>query len=147
MKKMIDYNELCHDGFCRDEFGREEFERIKEIYRGENWVAYLRDDEALKRAFEKSLYCLGAYDGDKLVGFIRCVGDGEHIIFVQDLIVAADYQRQKIGTTLFRKVWDKYLHVRMFQVNTDIEDERDNLFYRSFGMKTICEGNMISYFR
>ena len=147
MKEMIEYKEFCHDGFCRDEFGREEFERIKEIYRGENWVAYLQDDEALKRTFEKSLYCLGAYDGDKLVGFIRCVGDGEHIIFVQDLIVAADYQRQKIGTTLFRKVWDKYLHVRMFQVNTDIEDERDNLFYRSFGMKPICEGNMISYFR
>ena len=47
MKKMIDYKEFCQDGFCRDEFGREEFERIKEIYRGENWVAYLQDDEAL----------------------------------------------------------------------------------------------------
>jgi ribosomal protein S18 acetylase RimI-like enzyme len=147
MKKMIDYKEFCQDGFCRDEFGHEEFERVKEIYRGEDWAAYLHDDEALKRAFEKSLYCLGAYDGDKLIGFIRCVGDGEHIVFVQDLIVAAEYQRQKIGTTLFKKVWDKYIHVRMFQVNTDMEDERDNQFYRSFGMKPICEGNMISYFR
>jgi ribosomal protein S18 acetylase RimI-like enzyme len=136
-KNMIDYKE----------FGTEELERIKEIYRGESWAAYLHDDEALKRAFEKSLDCLGAYDGDKLVGFIRCVGDGEHIVFVQDLIVESDYQRQKIGTTLFKKVWDKYLHVRMFQVNTDMEDERDNLFYRSFRMKPICEGNMISYFR
>ncbi|MCR4867114.1 MAG: hypothetical protein K5921_09325 [Lachnospiraceae bacterium] len=27
------------------------------------------------------------------------------------------------------------------------EDERDNQFYRSFGMKPISEGNMISYFR
>ena len=66
---------------------------------------------------------------------------------VQDLIVEADYQRRKIGTTLLKHVWDRYISVRMFQVNTDIEDERDNQFYRSFGMKPISEGNMISYFR
>lgn len=129
------------------EFGLEEFERIKEIYQGEGWSAYLHDDEALKRAFDKSLYCLGAYDENKLIGFVRSVGDGEHIVLVQDLIVEADYQRRKIGTTLLKHVWDRYINVRMFQVNTDIEDERDNQFYRSFGMKPISEGNMISYFR
>ena len=129
------------------EFGLEEFERIKEIYQGEGWSAYLHDDEALKRAFDRSLYCLGAYDENKLIGFVRCVGDGEHIVLVQDLIVEANYQRRKIGTMLLKHVWDKYIHVRMFQVNTDIEDERDNQFYRSFGMKPISEGNMISYFR
>ena len=136
-KIMIEYKE----------FGLEEFERIKEIYQGEGWSAYLHDDEALKRAFDKSLYCLGAYDENKLIGFVRSVGDGEHIVLVQDLIVEADYQRRKIGTTLLKHVWDRYINVRMFQVNTDIEDERDNQFYRSFGMKPISEGNMISYFR
>ena len=136
-KIMIEYKE----------FGLEEFERIKEIYQGEGWSAYLHDDEALKRAFDKSLYCLGAYDENKLIGFVRSVGDGEHIVLVQDLIVEADYQRRKIGTTLLKHVWDRYISVRMFQVNTDIEDERDNQFYRSFGMKPISEGNMISYFR
>lgn len=136
-KIMIEYKE----------FGIEEFERIKEIYQGEGWSEYLHDDEALKRAFDKSLYCLGAYDENKLVGFVRSVGDGEHIVLVQDLIVEADYQRRKIGTTLLKHVWDRYINVRMFQVNTDIEDERDNQFYRSFGMKPISEGNMISYFR
>ena len=133
-KIMIEYKE----------FGLEEFERIKEIYQGEGWSAYLHDDEALKRAFDKSLYCLGAYDENKLIGFVRSVGDGEHIVLVQDLIVEADYQRRKIGTTLLKHVWDRYINVRMFQVNTDIEDERDNQFYR---MKPISEGNMISYFR
>ncbi|MCR5374727.1 MAG: GNAT family N-acetyltransferase [Lachnospiraceae bacterium] len=59
-------------------------------------MAYLNNDDALKRAYENSLYCLGAYSGDELVGFIRCVGDGEHIVLVQDLIVVPEYQRQKI---------------------------------------------------
>ena len=129
------------------EFGVEEIERVKEIYATECWSAYLNDDEALKRAFSNSILCLGAYCQEKLVGFVRCVGDGEHIIMVQDLIVMPDFQRRKIGTTLFKKAWDKYANVRMFQVNTDIEDERDNQFYKSFGMRPISEGNMISYFR
>ena len=75
------------------------------------------------------------------------MGDGEHIVMVQDLIVVPEFQHQKIGSTLFKHVWDKYSKVRMFQVNTDMEDEIDNQFYRSFGMKPISEGNMISYYR
>lgn len=129
------------------EFGVEEFERIKEIYRNEEWMAYLRDDEALKRAYENSLLCLGAYSEEQLVGFVRCVGDGEHIVMIQDLIVVPEFQRRKIGTTLFKTVLEKYNRVRMLQVNTDMEDERDNLFYQSFGLKPIAEGNMISYYR
>lgn len=129
------------------EFGIEEIERVKEIFLVEGWMAYLQDDEALKRAYAKSLFCLGAYNQGKLIGLVRCVGDGEHIVMVQDLIVTPEFQRQKIGSTLFKMVWDKYSKVRMFQVNTDIEDERDNQFYKSFGMKPISEGNMIAYFR
>ena len=121
--------------------------RVKEIYALESWTAYLNSDEKLVRAFENSLYLLGAFDGDKLVGFVRCVGDGEHILLVQDLIVDKAYQKQRIGTTLFRMVWEKYEDVRMFQVNTDLEDELDNRFYKSMGMKPLESGHMISYFR
>ena len=129
------------------EFGLEEIDRVKQIYESEGWTVYLKDDEELKRAFMNSIYRLGAYSGDELIGFIRCVGDGEHIIMVQDLIVMPEFQRQKIGSSLFKAAWENYSKVRMFQVNTDISDERDNLFYRSFGMKPIVDGNMISYFR
>ncbi len=129
------------------EFNTEEIDRVKEIYAGEAWNAYLKDDAALKRAYENSLYCLGAFDGDKLIGFVRCVGDGEHIVMVQDLIVAPAYLHRKIGTTLFMTAWEKYKNVRTFTVITDIEDERDNRFYQSFGMKPIADGNMIAYYR
>lgn len=129
------------------EFDASLIERVKEIYALESWNAYLNSDEKLVRAFENSLYLLGAFDGDKLVGFVRCVGDGEHILLVQDLIVDKAYQKQGIGTTLFRMVWEKYKDVRMFQVNTDLEDEVDNRFYKSMGMKPLEQGHMISYFR
>ena len=129
------------------EFDSSLITRVKEIYEIEGWRAYLNNDEKLIRAFDNSLYLLGAFDGEKLVGFVRCVGDGEHILLVQDLIVDKAYQKQGIGTKLFKTVWDKYKDVRMFQVNTDLEDEVDNRFYKSMGMKTLEEGHIISYFR
>ena len=129
------------------EFGLEEFDKIKEIFENEGWFSYLLDDEALKRAFEKSLYCLGAFDDDELIGFVRCVGDGEHIVLVQDLIVSPEHQKQKIGTALFQNAWDKYSQARTFLVVTDEDDSVSNHFYQSFGMKHLSKSRMVSYFR
>ena len=129
------------------EFGKEQLEIVKEIYREEGWWTYLQDDEKLVRAFHNSLYILGAFEDDRLVGFIRCVGDGEHILLVQDLIIDKKHRGQGIGTTLFQMVWEKYADVRMFQVTTDLYDEVDNRFYQSRGMRKLAEGDMVSYFR
>lgn len=71
---------------------------IKEIYSQARWTAYLNDSEKLKRAFDRSLFLLGAFDGPVLVGFVRCVGDGEHVLLVQDLIVREEYRRQASAT-------------------------------------------------
>ena len=128
-------------------FGPELLERIKEIYQEEGWFAYLGNDEKISRAFQNSLYILGAFENDRLIGFVRCVGDGEHILLVQDLIIDKEHRSQRIGTTLFKMVWDKYANVRMFQLTTDLYDEADNRFYQSFGMKKLVEGDMVSYFR
>lgn len=64
-------------------------DEVKEIYNDSNWSTYLGDDDKLKRAFDNSLYLLGAFYDGRLIGFVRCVGDGEHIVVVQDLIVKA----------------------------------------------------------
>jgi ribosomal protein S18 acetylase RimI-like enzyme len=122
-------------------------ESIKAIYRKESWNAYLQDDEKLIRAFNNSLYTMGAFDDCKLVGFIRCVGDGEHILVVQDLIVEPDYQQRRIGTYLFKAIMQKYSKVRIFMVVTDIEDIVDNKFYQSFNLKKLENMNMIAYIR
>lgn len=122
-------------------------ESIKDIYRKESWNAYLKDDEKLRRALDNSLYILGAFDDCKLIGFIRCVGDGEHILVVQDLIVELEYQQRGIGTYLFKTIMQKYSKVRMFMVVTDIEDIIDNKFYQSFNFKKLEDMNMVGYIR
>lgn len=125
----------------------EYLEDIKIIYKSANWLAYLKDDEKLKRAFKNSIYLLGAFEHNKLIGFIRCLGDGEHIVIVQDLIVDPNYYRQGIGTNLFKAVSEKYKDVRSFCLFTDIHDIRDNEFYKSLGMVKIEEREIVSYIR
>lgn len=146
--------EVCIYRFDLDEtgigyrsVGEEHLGEIREIYAKESWNAYLKRADGLGCAFRNSLFCLGAFDGEKLIGFIRCVGDGEHILLVQDLIVAPEYRHQGIGTALFETVWGKYSHVRMFCVLTDAGDEMDNHFYQSFGMKTLKDRDMVGYIR
>ena len=134
---MITYKEFDLSLLCE----------VKEIYTRQQWNSYLNNDAKLKAAFENSLYLYGAFEEEDLVGFVRCVGDGEHIVLVHDLIVRPEYQRRGIGTALFQAVWDKYIDVRMFHVLTDMEDEVDNYFYQSFGMKKLEEGHMVGYFR
>ena len=129
------------------EFDEMLIQEVKSIYKKESWNAYLKDDEKLIRAFSNSLYILGAFDEDKLIGFIRCVGDGEHILMIQDLIVSAEYQQKGIGTYLFRTIMDKYKDVRMFIVLTDIEDVVDNKFYQSFKLRRLDEFNIVGYMR
>ena len=90
---------------------------------------------------------MGAFDEGKLVGFIRCVGDGEHILVVQDLIVEPKYQRKGIGTHLFSIIMEMYSKVRMFMVITDIEDIGVNKFYKSFNFKKLNDMKMIAYIR
>lgn len=129
------------------EFDSSMIEEIKDIYKKESWNAYLKDDEKLIRAFDNSLYIMGAFDNCKLVGFIRCVGDGEHILAVQDLIVEPKYQQRGIGTYLFKTIMQKYSNVRMFMVVTDLEDIVDNKFYKSFNLKKLEDMNMVGYIR
>lgn len=120
---------------------------IKAIYKQENWNAYLKDDQKLSNAFKNSLYVYGAFDDDQLVGFIRCVGDGEHVLIIQDLIVHKNYQKQGIGTTLFHHTLEKYKDVRTIAVFTDAYDLVDNHFYQKMGLKLIIENDMVAYMK
>ena len=120
---------------------------IKALYTQHGWLAYLQDDDKLIRAFDSSLYTIGAYDGEELVGFVRCVGDGEHIVLVQDLIVATSYQRRGIGQTLMNIVQERFSNVRMLMLVTDALDENANAFYQAIGMQKIEQYGCVGYMR
>lgn len=122
-------------------------EQIKALYEETGWSAYLGNDEKLKNAIKNSLLTLGYMDGDELLGFVRCVGDAEHVVLVQDLIVKKDYRRKGLAKKLMNEVFEKYKDVRWIQVNTDAMDEVANSFYKAIGMKEISEVETVSYFK
>ena len=56
---------------------------IRPLYAENGWESYLRKADLLENAYAHSLKTLAAYDGDKLVGIIRAVGDGVSILYIQ----------------------------------------------------------------
>lgn len=129
------------------EFDISEMADVVAIYENIGWTMYLRDKDKLFSVFENSLYLLGAFDGEQMVGFARAVGDGEHIVLVQDLIVLSEYQNRGIGSGLFEKTMKKFTNVRTFMIITDIEDKKNQVFYQKFGMKKLDEHAMVGYIR
>ena len=122
-------------------------EAVKDLYRQHQWAAYLGDDDKLRRALRNSSYLLGAFDGATLAGFVRCEGDGEHVVLVQDLIVAKAYQRRGIGAALLQQASERYQHVRALYIVTDLQDADSNAFYRAQGWRTLQDVSCVGYIR
>jgi len=59
---------------------------------------------SIDKALRNSLLCLCALHDDKVVGFVRVVGDKSICFYIQDLIVLPDHQRRGIGTKLMNSV-------------------------------------------
>ena len=127
------------------EFSVEQLPRVLEIYEHAGWTAYLGDTEGLERAFRNSLCAIGAFDGPCLVGFVRCVGDGAHVLYVQDLIVDPPYQRRGIGGALLHRARERYAGVRMFTLATDASVPASNSFYAAMGMKRYENAGIAGY--
>lgn len=122
-----------------------DLEKIKEIYASCGWNSYLQDDNKLQRAFENSLDVLGFYINNNLIGFIRLLGDGEHMVLIQDLIIHPKYQHQGYGSKLLQYALEKYKHVRMICLFTDAYDKIDNAFYQKHNFELIIHKDMVAY--
>ena len=88
-----------------------DMDEILPLYAAVGWTNYTDRPEMLKNALEHSLLVLGAYDGDRLAGLLRAVGDGFSIVFIQDVLIFPAYQRQGIGTMLFGALMERYPEV------------------------------------
>ena len=108
------------------------------LYSSVGWTAYTKDPEALRQGYERSLLVLAAYEGNDLLGIVRAVGDGHTVIFVQDILVFPDRQRQGVGTALLRAVLDRFPHVRQIELVTD-DTPKTKAFYRSMGFRQLSE--------
>ncbi len=121
-------------------------DEILSLYRSVGWTAYTDDPQSLRKGFENSLFLLGAYSDDKLIGLIRVVGDGYTIILIQDILVYPEYQRKGVGSKLLKTVLDKFSHVRQVQLATD-NTPKTIAFYRSMGLRQYSEIGCCGFMR
>ena len=60
--------------------------------------------ERLVRAMKNSTHVVSAWDGDKLVGLVRALDDGETVAFLHYLLVDPAYQGLHIGDGLMKRM-------------------------------------------
>ena len=123
-----------------------DMESVKRLFDEAGWTAYLNDDGRLKRAWEKSLFTLGAFEGGDLIGFVRCLGDGEHTVLIQDLLVSEFRRREGIGGKLMRSVFEEYPDVRQIFVVTDAGTPAVR-FYRALGLCEFEKGGLLAFYK
>ena len=121
------------------------FEEILPLYEVVGWTNYTTNPTMLKNALEHSLFLISARDEDgKLVGFLRAVGDGYSILYIQDIIVLPEYQRQGIGTQLFRQTLEHFNEVYQIILTTDSE-LKTIAFYEANGFTALSKYGCISF--
>jgi hypothetical protein len=115
-------------------------EEILGLYARLGWTNYTDKPEMLKNAYLNSLKIYGAYVDNKLVGIIRAVGDGFSVLFIQDLLVHPDFQRNGIGTLLLKRMLKEYENVYQMHLITE-DSEKTISFYKSLGFTDNCDVN------
>ncbi len=114
------------------------------LYTAVGWTNYTKNPDTLAKGLQQSLYLLAAYDGEQLVGLLRAVGDGVTIVFIQDILVLPDYQRQGIGRTLMTITLERFSGVYQCHLLTD-QTEKTRAFYTSLGFKEVSEQACAAY--
>ena len=115
------------------------FEEIFPLYEAVGWTNYTSNPTMLKNALEHSLFLISARDEEgNLIGFLRAVGDGFSIVYIQDIIVLPEYQRQGIGTQLLRQTLEYFKEVYQMILTTDSE-LKTLAFYESNGFTALSK--------
>lgn len=114
------------------------------LYCDADWSAYTRDLPKLMAALGNSLAVLTAWDGETLVGLIRAVGDGETILYIQDILVLKSYKRRGIGSALLNRLLAAYPHVRQKVLLTD-EDPETRGFYEANGFQACHQCKLVAF--
>ena len=95
-----------------------------------NWESG-RYPEKLTRAMQNSTYVISAWDGDKLVGLVRALDDGETIAFLHYLLVDPEYQGLHIGDELMKQIMDCFKDLLYVKIMPS--DPKTISFYTRYG--------------
>ena len=89
--------------------------------------------EKLVRAMHNSTHVISAWDGDKLVGLVRALDDGETVAFLPYLLVDPAYQGQHIGDELMKRIMKCFANLLYVKIMPS--DPKTIPFYERYGFQ------------
>ena len=104
-----------------------------------------RKESIVKEALVNSLYSICVYDDENLIGYGRIIGDKTIFLYVQDIMVNPEYQNQKIGSCIMKKIIEKVNEYK--KENNEIRtylgaSKGKEDFYKKFGFITRKEADL-----
>jgi ribosomal protein S18 acetylase RimI-like enzyme len=88
------------------------------------------DGTTLFKMLEASSHVGLAFDGDRLIGYVRAVSDGFFSAFIPELEVLPEYQGLSVGSTLLSNLLEDLQS--FYSIDTACDDELV-AFYQRFG--------------
>lgn len=118
--------------------------QLLDLYADAGWTAYTDDPARLERAMLGARTVYTAWVGDTLAGLLRTVGDGETILYVQDLLVRQAFRRRGIGKALLARAAEGE-NVRQKVLLADSTPEAA-AFYRACGWLPVEQAGCTAFF-
>lgn len=111
-------------------------EELVGLYDAVGWSTYTTAPEVLEAAIEGSSRVVTARYGEDLLGLARVLTDGASIVYLQDVLVRPELQREGVGRALVHAALEPYAHCRQKVLMTD-DEPRQRSFYESLGYEEI----------
>ena len=104
-----------------------------------------KKESIIEEALKHTLYSLCVYDGDKLIGYGRLLGDKTIFLYIHSVMVVPEYQGKSIGTGIINKLLEQINEYK--KVNPDIRtylgaSKGKEGFYERFGFEVRPNGDV-----
>ncbi len=115
---------------------------IKKIYQEKQYERYLFNDYRLYDTFRNSV-TFGLFDGKKMVGFIRLVGDFQYVIYIEDMITLDEYSNTDAKKLLIEEVLERYAKVEKIFCNLKYRSKETASVYLDLGFAPADENELL----
>ena len=107
-------------------------QQVSDLFLCVRWVVG-KYPNRLYKALMNSSRVISAWDGDRLVGLIRVMGDSELVCFINYVLVHPDYHGRGFASHLLEMV--KAAYKSYLYINVMIGDSKNVAFYEKHGFK------------
>ncbi len=112
-------------------------EQVERLFLSVGWVSG-QYPQRLHRALMGSSFVLTAWDGERLVGLVRAIDDGELTAYVHYVLVDPAYHGRGIASRMIEQVKERYRDFLYIEVMP--EESKNKAFYQRFGFRVMEDG-------